>query len=79
MSEQGERKPGIGTIQWFKPLYRRIILVGIVAAWCAWEWLHNQDQLWGMLTLAALAYAVWSFFINFDNELKKAEERDAKR
>lgn len=77
MSEPA-RKPGIGTMPWFRPLYRRIILVGIVAAWCAWEWIANQDQFWGLITLAALAYAVWVFFINFENEVAKAEERNRK-
>lgn len=67
-------KPGLLTMSWFRPLYRRVILVAIVAAWCAWEWLSNSDQLWGMITAAALAYAVWMFFINFEAEVKKHED-----
>lgn len=77
MSEK-PAKPGIGTMQWFRPIYRRVILVGIVAIWCAWEWLNNQDQFWGLMTLAALAYSVWVFFINFENEVAKAEDRHRK-
>ena len=74
MNDEPAKKPGIGTMPWFQPVYRRVIVVGIVAAWSAWEWFFNQDQFWGMLTLAALAYAIWTFFINFDKELKKAED-----
>jgi hypothetical protein len=71
---ENEAKPRFMTIQWFKPLYRRVIVVGIVAAWCAWEWLvNNNDQYWGFITLAALAYAVWTFFINFEKEVAKDE------
>ena len=60
---------------WFRPLYRRVILVGVVALWCAWEWLYNHDQFWGLITLAALAYGVWTFFINFDKELAKYDAK----
>lgn len=74
MNDEPAKKPGIGTMPWFRPVYRRVIVVAIVACWCAWEWLFNQDQFWGLLTLAALAYAIWTFFINFENELKKVED-----
>jgi len=65
------KKPGLFTLPWFKPLYRRVILIAIIAAWAGWEWLYNHEQLWQWITLAALAYAIWSFGINFDKELKK--------
>ena len=67
-------KPRLLTMPWFKPLYRRVILVGGIALWCLWEWLYNHDQFWGLITLAALAYGVWIFFINFDKELKKFDD-----
>lgn len=69
-----ESKPGLLTMGWFRPLYRRVIVVAIVAGWCAFEWLVSHDQIWGMITAAALAYAVWMFFINFESELKKHED-----
>jgi hypothetical protein len=68
-----EEKPRPLTLAWFKPLYRRLILVALVAVWCGVEWLYNGDQMWGMLTLAALAYAVWVFIINFEKELARSE------
>ena len=66
-------KPGFMTLGWFEPLYRRVIVVGVIAAWSVWEWLFNKDQFWGLITIAMLVYGVWTFFINFENELKKID------
>ncbi|MGV3490180.1 MAG: hypothetical protein ACO1OG_02555 [Devosia sp.] len=78
MTTEPPKKPGLLTMPWFKPLYRRAILIGIVAIWCGWEWLFTKDQFWGFITLAALGYAVWVFGINFDKELKKFEDAQPK-
>ena len=48
----------------FRPLWRRIAVVGFCAAWAAFEF-AMQAPLWGMIALAFGAYAVWQFFINF--------------
>lgn len=75
------KKPRIFTLPWFKPWWRRAILIGIVAAWAAWEFFintHPNEELWDWITLAALAYAIWSFGINFDKELKKFEDAEPK-
>jgi hypothetical protein len=37
----------------------------VCAVWTAIEWLGTHDQFWGSVTLAMLAYAVWSFFIAY--------------
>jgi len=71
-------KPGFMTLGWFEPLYRRIILLAIIAAWCVWEWVWNKDQFWGAITLAMIVYAIWTFFINFDKALAKQREDNAK-
>lgn len=55
-------------LKWFEPLWRRILVTGICAAWCAFEWLVSKDQLWGFLTLGVTAYAVWTFFISFKTD-----------
>ena len=73
-----EVKPRILTLPWFKPLWRRVLVVAIIAVWSGWEWFYNGDQFWGMITLAALAYGVWVFFINFENELKKDDNAKPK-
>ena len=69
-----DKKTGFMTLDWFRPLYRRVILVVVIAGWCAWEWLPPSDQFWGLLTTAMLAYAVWTFFIKFDRELAKQDD-----
>lgn len=71
-------KPGFMTLGWFEPMYRRVIVVAIIALWSAWEWLFNKDQFWGLVTLAMLAYGIWTFFINFDKALKAQRENDGK-
>lgn len=62
---------------WFRPLWRRVAVTAFVAAWFIWETVWNQDQLWMAITGAALAYAVWSFFIRFDQRGKSGDD-DAK-
>ncbi|MDT3707285.1 MAG: hypothetical protein ROZ09_10685 [Thiobacillus sp.] len=75
MSE--ESKPGFLSLAWFRPLWRRVAVVGIIVAWAIWEWFFNHDQLWGVITLAMLAYGVWTFFINFDRELARQDHGKA--
>lgn len=72
------KKPGLFTLPWFKPFYRRAILIALIAIWCGWEWIFTRDQFWGLITTAALAYAVWVFGINFDKELKKHDDAQPK-
>jgi hypothetical protein len=42
-----------------------VAVTAFCVAWCAWEWLYTHDQWWSLLTTGLLAYAVWTFFINF--------------
>lgn len=65
-------------IDWFRPLWRRVAVTAFVAVWFAWEMLWNHDQLWMAITGVALAYAVWSFFIRFDQRGGKPGDDDAK-
>lgn len=55
-------------LEWFRPLWLRLLVTGLVAAWFVWETFINQDQLWMIITGAALAYAVWNLFIRFDGK-----------
>jgi hypothetical protein len=52
-------------LEWFRPLWLRIIVAALVAAWFGWEVLVSRDTLWMLITGAALAYAVWSLFIAY--------------
>jgi hypothetical protein len=63
-------------IEWFRPLWLRIVVTAAIAVWFGYEVLISRDQLWMIVTGAALAYAVWNLFIRFNAraaELKKPE------
>lgn len=53
-------------IEWFRPLWLRIVVTGAIAIWCAYEVFISHDQLWIAVTGVALAYAVWNLFIRFN-------------
>lgn len=48
----------------FKPLWRRVAVVAVCAAWAVFEF-ATGTPLWGMIALAFMAYAVWTFLINY--------------
>jgi hypothetical protein len=49
----------------YRPLWRRIAIVAVVAAWAGFEVLVSGDGFWTMLSLFFLGYAVWMFFISY--------------
>ena len=64
--------------EWFKPVWLRLLVTGLVAAWFAWEIFFTQDQLWMIITGAALAYAVWNLFINYKEPVGTPDGSDDK-
>lgn len=57
--------------KFFKPLWRRVVIVAFCSAWAAWEW-FNGAAFWGMLVTGIALYALWAFIITF-NENDEAE------
>ena len=49
----------------YRPLWRRIAIVALVAGWAAYEILVAQEGFWTMLSLAFLAYAVYIFLLDW--------------
>lgn len=49
----------------YRPLWRRVAIVAVVAVWAAWEVIYVKDGLWTMISVAFLGYAVWMFFITY--------------
>lgn len=49
----------------FRPLWRRVAIVAVCLVWSVVEWANGQT-VWGVMTLAIAAYAVWVFFVKFD-------------
>ena len=54
----------------YKPLWVRIAIVAVIAGWLAFEVFFPQSPLWMMLAGAALAYALWVFFITWPGREK---------
>ena len=52
----------------FRPLWRRVVITGIVAAWCAYEALFSHETMWIVITGAGLVYCVWNFFLRFPQD-----------
>jgi hypothetical protein len=50
---------------WFRPLWRRVVVTAVVAAWCGYEVVVSHEQLWIAITGVALVYCVWNFFLRF--------------
>ena len=61
-----------------KTLMRRIAVTAFIVVWFGWEVLSTHDQLWMVITGAALACAVWTFFIAFERRSVKSGDDDAK-
>lgn len=49
----------------FQPVWRRVLLIAVVALWAAWEILYTKDGFWTVLALGFLAYSVWAFVITW--------------
>jgi hypothetical protein len=42
-----------------------VLATAVCLVWTGFEWGVTHDEFWGSITLAMLAYAVWSFFIAY--------------
>jgi TctA family transporter len=52
----------------YKPLWRRILIIAAVALWAAYEVTVTQSGLWMVVALGVLGYAVWTFLITFPKD-----------
>ena len=57
-----------GDHPFYKPLWRRIAIVGFLVAWSAYEVLYARDGFWSVIAVGTLGYAVWTFLIDFGRE-----------
>jgi hypothetical protein len=51
--------------KFFRPLWIRIGLTALLAAWFAAEAIFSHDQLWMGVTAVGVVYCVWNFFLRF--------------
>jgi hypothetical protein len=52
----------------FRPLWRRVLITAVVAVWCGYETFFSHDTMWIVITSAAVIYCVWNFFLRFPKE-----------
>jgi hypothetical protein len=52
----------------YKPLWRRVVIVIVVALWAAFEFYMGQRGLWLWIAIGALAYAVYTFLLTFPKD-----------
>jgi hypothetical protein len=53
------------THPFYRPLWRRLAIVGSIAAWTAVELFYSQSPFWSMLAVALLLYCTWVFLITY--------------
>lgn len=51
----------------FRPLWRRVVIVLFTGAWTAVEFV-NGNQMWGFLFGALTAAAIWGFFVEYETD-----------
>jgi hypothetical protein len=62
MRQAGQNHP------FYKPLWRRIVIVACTIAWVAFELLYGASGLWQALSIGVLAYCTWTFLVVFPKE-----------
>lgn len=49
----------------YRPLWRRIVIVVTTAVWSVIELFYAHDGFWGVIAVAFFAYSLWTFFITY--------------
>lgn len=58
----------------YRPLWRRVLLVAVTGAWACYENFWTKDPMWMVLTAGIFVYAAWVFLIKWvDPEDKPGE------
>ena len=55
--------------KFFRPLWIRVLVTGILAAWFVLEAVFSHDQLWMGITAVGVVYCVWNFFLRFPKDV----------
>jgi hypothetical protein len=52
----------------YKPLWRRVVMVAVIVAWVAFEFYKGDSGLWTTLAVGSLVYAVYTFFLTWPKD-----------
>ena len=55
--------------KFFRPLWIRTLVTGLVAVWFVLEVVFSHDQLWMGITGIGVVYCVWNFFLRFPRDV----------
>ena len=59
-------------MKFFRPLWIRVLVTGIVVVWCGVEIFGSHDGMWITITAAGALYCVWNFFLKFPKDVPAA-------
>jgi len=59
-------------LKFFRPLWLRVGLTALLAAWCAIEIIYSHDQLWIGVTAFGVVYCLYNFFWKWPRDLPTA-------
>lgn len=60
----------------YKPLWRRVLIVAVIALLLAFEIYMGSDGFWLTMYVVALAYAVYTFFITWPKDSPEDTPKD---
>jgi hypothetical protein len=52
----------------YKPLWRRVVLVGVLAGWVAFEIFVTKEPMWITVSLGLLAISAWLFLLTWPRQ-----------
>jgi hypothetical protein len=52
----------------YKPLWRRLAIVAVVAGWAAFEGLYTREPFWMTIAIGVFAISVWTFLVNWPRD-----------
>lgn len=58
----------------YKPLWRRVALVGVTGVWACYENFVVKDPMWMVLTAGVFIYGAWVFLIKWTGDETPADE-----
>jgi hypothetical protein len=63
----------------YRPLWRRWLIVAVTTAWALFEWAVAQSPFWGLLATALAGYAAWVLIYTFPSEAELDAKDEAKK
>ena len=52
----------------YQPLWRRVAIVAVIFFWLCFEIYTGSNEIWILLALGMLAYAVYTFFLTWPKD-----------